>query len=95
MRQPQHAADDTTQQEGQQQRDAAREWLERGRKERDRLKVLDQIGKKQITQVQAAVWLGLSTRQVRRLERRYQSQGDHGLIHRLRGRQALHIEGLL
>src|SRR5271169_185724 len=56
------------------------------RKERDRLKVMYQLGKEQISQQQAAGWLGLSARQVRRLQRRYEAQGDRGLIHRLRGR---------
>jgi hypothetical protein len=60
--------------------------LRMSRKERDRLKVLDQLSKKQITQVQAAARLGLSTRQLRRIERRYGEQGDQGLVHRLRGR---------
>ena len=60
--------------------------LRMSRKERDRLKVMDQLGKGQITQQQAAGWLGLSTRQVRRLLGRYESQGDQGLVHRLRGR---------
>lgn len=60
--------------------------LRMSRKERDRLKVMDQLSKGQIIQQQAAHWLALSTRQVRRLVRRYEAQGDCGLVHRLRGR---------
>ena len=60
--------------------------LRMSRKERDRLKVMDQLVKERINQQQAAQWLALSTRQVRRLLRRYQAQGDRGLVHRLRGR---------
>jgi hypothetical protein len=55
-------------------------------KERERLKVLEQIRRGQITQVEGARWLGLSTRQVRRLERRYAVQGDEGLMHRARAK---------
>jgi len=60
--------------------------LRMSRKERDRLKVMDQLVQEQITQQQAAQWLALSVRQVRRLQRRYEAQGDRGLMHRLRGR---------
>src|SRR5688572_7259432 len=60
--------------------------LRMSRKERERLKVLEQLKQGQISQVQAAQWLGLSTRQVRRLERRYALQGDGGLMHRARGK---------
>jgi transposase len=56
------------------------------RKERDRLKVMEQLRKGQIGQPQAAQWLGLSVRQVRRVLRRYESHGDRGLIHQGRGR---------
>ena len=56
------------------------------RKERDRLKVIEQIERGLISQIQGAEALGLSTRQVRRLQARYQAQGDRGLVHRSRGR---------
>lgn len=60
-------------------------------KERDRLKVLHALSSqpnaaRRLTQAQAAQMLGLSVRQVRRLVRRYQKEGDAGLIHRSRGR---------
>jgi transposase len=60
--------------------------LRMSRKQRDRLKVLEQLKQRQISQRQAAQWLGLSARQVRRLERRYAAQGDCGLMHRGRGK---------
>lgn len=60
-------------------------------KERDRLKVLAQLAEPsgashRMTQAQAAELLGCSERQVRRLLRRYRSEGDAGLIHRSRGK---------
>jgi transposase len=56
------------------------------RKERDRLRVMGQLGGGQLTQAQAAGLLGISVRQVRRILRRYEKEGDPGLIHRLRHR---------
>ena len=55
-------------------------------KERHRLKVLSQIEKRQMTYREGAEDLQLSQRQVYRLMGRYQSNGDAGLIHRLRGK---------
>jgi transposase len=57
-------------------------------KERDRLGVMRQLKCGELTQGQAAKLLGLSSRQVRRLTRRYQAEGDAGLVHRLRNRQS-------
>ena len=54
--------------------------------ERERLKVLQQIEQGHWTQVEGAHRLQLSTRQVRRLQRRVSREGDGGVIHRLRGR---------
>lgn len=59
--------------------------LRMSRKERDRLKVIEQVDAGELTQVAAAELLGLSERQVRRSLRRYQAEGDRGLIHRSRG----------
>lgn len=56
------------------------------RKERDRLGVMSQLQSGQLTQTQAGTLLGLSSRQVRRIVRRYEQEGDRGLLHRLRGR---------
>lgn len=55
-------------------------------KERERLKLIQQVAQGQLTQVKAAELLGLSARQIRRSLRRYETQGDIGLIHRSRGR---------
>jgi DNA-binding Lrp family transcriptional regulator len=60
--------------------------LAMSQKERDRLKVLNEANKGQITQKQASAQLGVSERQVRRLTARLKSEGDKAVIHRLRGR---------
>ncbi len=57
-----------------------------GQKEGDRLKVLHEAGKRQITQWQAAEQLGLSERQVRRLLDKLRQVGDGAVMHGLRGR---------
>ena len=44
---------------------------------------------KELSQVQAAELLGLCYRQAKRVWRRYQDQGDPGLVHRLRGELGL------
>ena len=55
-------------------------------RERDRLKVMDSVLNGKRTQVEAARLLDRSARQVRRIQRRMESEGDIGVIHRLRGR---------
>ena len=55
-------------------------------KERDRLTILAGVQAGELRLVQAAELLGLSYRQTQRVWRRYQDQGDAGLVHRLRGR---------
>ena len=55
-------------------------------KERDRLKVIEQVHQGQLSQAKAAQLLALSQRQVRRLHKRYDEEGDRGLIHRSRDR---------
>ena len=57
-------------------------------KERERLKVLAALSEGRLKQGQAARLLGLSTRQVRRILKRYRRQGDSGLVHRSRGRRS-------
>src|SRR5437879_8540108 len=54
--------------------------------ERDVLQVLKQLVAGTLTQVEAARLLRLSTRQVRRLRRRLDADGDQAVVHRLRGR---------
>lgn len=55
-------------------------------RERDRLKVLHGVKEGEYTQAKAAQLLGLTVRQVRRLQERLAERGDVGLVHRLRGR---------
>lgn len=54
--------------------------------ERERLKVLHEVERGHLTQVQAAEQVQLSDRQVRRLLVRVRQEGDRGVVHRLRGR---------
>jgi hypothetical protein len=54
--------------------------------ERERLKVLQQMEQGHWTQMEGAQRLRLSSRQVRRIQRRVAAEGDGGVIHRLRGR---------
>jgi len=56
------------------------------RKERDRLTIMIGIKRQALTQVQAAGLMGLGYRQTKRVWRRYQAEGDAGLVHRLRGK---------
>ena len=56
------------------------------RKERDRLKAIEQLEQGLIDQQRAAAWLKLSVRQVRRLWRAYQQRGDAALVHKGRGK---------
>ena len=56
------------------------------RKERDRLTIMIGIKRQELTVVQAAGLMGLGYRQSKRVWRRYQAEGDAGLVHRLRGK---------
>ena len=62
--------------------------LRMSQKERERLCVMSELCARHLTQEQAATLLHVSARQVRRLQRRYEQQGDAGLVHRLRGRRS-------
>ena len=55
------------------------------RKERERLTVMVGVTDQELTLVQAAELMGVCYRQSKRIWRRYQAQGDAGLVHRLRG----------
>jgi transposase len=59
-------------------------------RERDVLKVVSQVVTGKRSQVEASRLLGKSVRQVRRIVRRLESEGDEGVIHRLRGRPSNH-----
>jgi hypothetical protein len=54
--------------------------------ERKRLVIMAGVKREELTLVQAAGLSRLSYRQVKRVWRRYQDQGEAGLVHRLRGR---------
>jgi hypothetical protein len=56
------------------------------RKERGRLTVMVGVKKKELTLRQAADLMAVGYRQSRRIWKRYQADGDAGLVHRLRGR---------
>jgi len=53
--------------------------------EREKLKVMHQLQKGELSRSAAAGCLGLSTRQIYRLYARYLLDGDEGIIHGLRG----------
>jgi len=57
-------------------------------KERDRLKVLHEVGRGNLTQRAAGRQLGVTDRWVRKLLVRMQKEGDGGIVHRLRGRES-------
>ena len=59
-------------------------------KERDVLKILHAVLRGERTQAEAARLLGLSTRQVRRLQRTLEAGGDAALVHGLRGKPSNH-----
>ena len=63
-----------------------KDLLEMSQRERDVLKVMSAVLKGQRTQAEAARLLKRSVRQVRRLQRRLELDGDGGVIHKLRGR---------
>jgi transposase len=62
------------------------ERISMSRRERERLKVLQQVQEGHLRQIEAARHLGLTDRHVRRLQARLRTEGDHGIVHRLRGR---------
>src|ERR1019366_5775204 len=55
-------------------------------RERDRLRVLQEVERGHLTQVEGARRIHLCDRQVRRLLQRLREGGDRAVIHRLRGR---------
>lgn len=60
--------------------------VEMNQRERDVLKVMHGVIEGKRTQVEAARLLKLGVRQVRRLQRKLQEQGDASIVHGLRGR---------
>ena len=64
------------------------ERIELSAKERERLKVLQQVEEGHLRPIEAARRLRLTDRQVRRLQARVRREGDRGVVHRLRGRRS-------
>ncbi len=62
------------------------ETLAMNKKERRRLELFSRVREGEVTLVKASELLSLSYRQAKRLYGRYRSEGDGGLVHRLRGR---------
>lgn len=65
---------------------AGKDIIEMSLKELKRLKVVQEVIGRHITQGVAASLVGLSERQVRRLIRSVREEGDRGIIHKARGR---------
>lgn len=59
--------------------------LTMSQRERERLRIIDRIERRELTVVLAAESVGISERQMYRILKRYRLHGDNGLVHRLRG----------
>jgi transposase len=68
---------------------AEMETLTMSGNERNRMRIMGGIKSKALSQVEAAELMGVGYRQTKRIWRRYQKEGDAGLIHRLRGKPGL------
>jgi transposase len=62
--------------------------LQMKRVDRDRLKVIHEVMRGHLTQGEAGDQLGISERQVRRLQRRVEKAGDAGILHGGRGKRS-------
>jgi len=62
------------------------ELLMMSQRDRDRLRIIQQVSEGRLSQVDAAEQLGLTARHVRRLVKRLVRRGDGGLIHQSRGK---------
>ena len=67
--------------------------IEMSQRDRDRLKVMEPVLEGRRTQPEAARLLKRCIRQVRRIQRRLEAQGDAGVVHRLRGRPSNRAKG--
>src|SRR3954470_21289410 len=65
---------------------ASQDRIEMSQRERDILTLMKPVLSGQRSQAEAAELLRMSVRQVRRIQRRLELQGDAALVHRLRGR---------
>lgn len=64
-----------------------KETVTMSHKELDRLQVIQESVNRHITQEQAALRIGISVRQVKRLVYRYKNEGPAGLVSRRRGKR--------
>jgi transposase len=62
--------------------------LQMKRVDRDRLKVIHEVRQGHLSQKEAGDQLGISERQVRRVQRRVEKEGDTGVLHRGRGKRS-------
>jgi hypothetical protein len=62
------------------------ETLTMSRKERERLTIMAGVKEQELTLVQASELMRVCYRQSKRIWKRYQADGDAGLVHRLRGK---------
>ena len=60
--------------------------IEMSQRERDLLKIMAEVLKGNRGQREAARLLKRSVRQIRRIQRRLEAEGDYGVVHKLRGR---------
>jgi len=67
--------------------------IEMSQRERDRLKIMAMVLDGRRTQPEAARLLKRSIRQVRRIQRRLEAEGDIGVVHRLRGHRSNSAKG--
>jgi len=63
-----------------------KEVLEMSHQDLDRLEVVKLIEAKRINQIQGAMQLGLSTRQLRRIQKNYKTDGAKGIVSKHRGK---------
>jgi hypothetical protein len=61
------------------------ETLQMSGNERERLKIMAGVAAEEVTLIAASGLMGVTYRQGKRIWRRYQDEGDAGLVHRLRG----------
>lgn len=65
-----------------------KDMITMSREELLRLEIVKRVMRDELKQVEAAEHLGLSFRQVNRIVRRVEEEGERGVIHRLRGRES-------
>ena len=59
-------------------------------KEQEKLAIINETISGKLTKAQAAVMLGISTRQIKRLKKKVQEEGSSAVVHQLKGKQSNH-----